>query len=152
MVSNRFGKGFGKNKKDKNTKKNKCINDGLFLFSINYETGETNIKFAKTTGNLQKDIDELEANNFTMLVANPGCSLLLDELLKRVNVLVEKNINQYNDPDLIPEIYLQAFERVSRKMISDEIYFPVPELRNLRLKHESVGVDRHPENNLISNL
>lgn len=155
MVLKRFGKGFGKNKKDKNTKKHKYIHDGLFLFSINHEIGRIDIQF---TDDLPKSNDELEADNYLMLIANPGCSLLLDELLRKVHILAEKNIAQYADSDLISDIYfvsdvyLQAFERVSWKMIMDEIYFPVPELAEYRLRHESVVQDRHPENNLISNL
>lgn len=145
MKFNHSYKGFGK----------KNIHDGLFLFCVNHEEHKIEIIF---TDDLTKSNDELEANNYIMLIANPGCSLLFDKLLKKVKTLAEKNIAQYTDPDLISDIYfvsdvyLQAFERVSQKMIKDEIYFPIPELKNLRQRHKSVVIDRHPENNLIKFL
>ena len=144
MVINRFGKGF-----DKNTKKHKYIHDGFFLFSVNHKIGGIDIQF---TDDLPKSNNELEADNYLILIANPECSLLLDELLRKVHILARKNINHDTDPDLLSDIYLQAFERVSWKMICDEIYFPVPELAEYGLSHPSVVQARHPENNLISNL
>ena len=151
MTLNRSGKGFGKNKKGKKTKKHKYTHDGFFLFNVNHEIGAASIGFVNSS-NLQKEIDELEANNFTMLIANPGCSLLLDELAKRMDTLAQKNLNHEIDSDLMFDALLQIFEHISRKMIMDEIYFPVPELAECRLRHPSVVQDRHPENNLISYL
>ncbi|MGB5632581.1 MAG: hypothetical protein WBM44_29100 [Waterburya sp.] len=131
--------GFGINKKP--------IHDGLFLFFVNYKEPEFAIGF---TDDLSNYLENIVSDNFVLLLANPGCSLLSFELCQRVHELVEKNIHEDTDPDLIPEIFLQAFEYISRKMISDEIYFPIAELAEYRFRHESVVVNQHPENKLIN--
>ncbi len=142
-------KGFDNNKKQKQPKNKKHIHDGLFLFAINHEKPSIGIEF---TDNVSNRIAELEEDGYLVLLGNPGCSALLSKLYKRVNVLAEKNINEDTDPDLIPEIYLQAFEYISWKMISEEIYFPIAESAEYRLRHKSVVQDRHPENKLINTL
>ena len=152
MKFNHSYKGFGKSPKNKK----KYIHDGNFVFSVKHEKQENLIEFVDIKYNLGRRMEELEADGYLTLIANPGCSLLFDKLMEKVNVLAEKNIDQYTDSDLISDIYfvsdvyLQAFERVSQKMIKDEIYFPIPKLKNLRLRNKSVVIDRHPENNLIN--
>ena len=133
MKSNKLNQEFGK----------KYIHDGCFVFSINHEKQGSRIDFVHLTQSLAKHVEELRADNFLMLSTNPGCSLLLDTLVEKVTVLAERNIiscsdlygDSCGDSDFIYNIYLQAFEIACEEMIEEEIYFPVPELKDIRIKY-----------------
>ena len=129
MKSNKLNQEFGK----------KYIHDGCFVFSTNYEKEGCRIDFVYFGNSLLKHVNELKADNFLLLSTNPGCSLLLDALVEKVSVLADRNINLfgglYIDSGLLSNIYLQAFEIACEEMIEDEIYFPFPELKDIRVKH-----------------